>query len=55
MELPFNVIAAIIAMMIFILIIIAFAYYTKEEGESVFDKIWNLGDWIEELLKGSNN
>ncbi|MCX6821448.1 MAG: hypothetical protein NTW30_01585 [Candidatus Aenigmarchaeota archaeon] len=53
MELPFNIVVALIAMMIFLLIVISFAYYTKSEGQSVLDKIWNLGDWLQEILKGN--
>jgi hypothetical protein len=53
MEMPFNIVVALIAMMIFLLIVIAFAYYTKEEGQSVLDKIWNLGDWLRRIVEGN--
>ncbi len=50
MELPFNMIAVLTAALIFILIVVAFAYLTKKEGEDVLDRIWNLGCFIEDIM-----
>jgi len=53
MELPFNVMAAVVAALIFILIVVAFAYLTKEKGESALDRIFDFGKFIEDLTKGN--
>lgn len=50
MELPFSVIVAVVAAVIIILIIIALALFVRETGQSAIQAIWNIGDYIKQLL-----
>lgn len=50
MELPFSVVVGVVAAVIIILIIIALAFFVKDAGQQAIQSIWNIGDYIKQLL-----
>ena len=50
MDLPFSVIVGVIVAVIIVLIAVALALFVRETGQSSIQAIWNIGDYIKQLI-----
>ena len=47
-----KVIVAVVAAVIVLLIIIGLSMYVKETGWDAIEGLWDIGEWIKQILRG---
>lgn len=47
-----KVVIAVVAAVIVLLIIIGLSMYVKETGFDAIDSLWDIGEWIKQILQG---
>jgi hypothetical protein len=52
MELPLKIVVAVVVSVIVLLVIIALAFFLKESGQQAIEYLWNIPEFIKQLIKG---
>ena len=50
-----KVVVAVVAAVIVLLIIIGLSMYVKETGTDAIESLWDIGEWIKQILQGGGN